>query len=90
MQANVQDYVDQAISNTVNLPKFGTEGNNNTEKLAHTIARYLPRLKGLTVYPNESRSGQPLSPVDFYEAMEHDGVVFEEESERCLNGVCQI
>ncbi len=55
-----------------------------------TIKPYLPRLKGLTCYPDGSRSGQPLSPVGYDEAKEQVGVVFEEDGERCLNGVCGL
>ena len=29
MQAFIQDYVDQAISSTINVPEFGEYGNSN-------------------------------------------------------------
>lgn len=90
VQAHVQEYVDQAISSTVNLPAYGEPGNTNSGELATTIAKYLPALKGLTLYPDSARSGQPLSPVDFSEAMAHTGVVFEEDGDHCINGVCGL
>lgn len=90
VQANVQDYVDQAISSTINLPTWGTPGNNDAEYFAQTVAEYLPRIKGLTFYPDGSRSGQPLTPVSLDEARATEGVVYEEDGERCLNGACGI
>ena len=90
MQAGVQQYVDQGISNTVNLAGWGTPDNNNPTELARIVSEYLPRLKGLTFYPNGARSGQPLNPVPLEEAIEQEGVVFEEDFERCIQGVCGI
>lgn len=92
-QADVQDYVDMAISSTINLPAWGTEGNNegNVERFAKTLATYAPRLRGFTAYPDGSRGGQPLTPVSYKEAMRHKGVVFEESSDQqCSTGVCGI
>lgn len=90
VQSNVQDFVDQAISNTVNLPAYGTEGNNDNEYFAQIVQKYLPTIKGLTFYPNGSRAGQPLNPVTMNEAIGQDGVIYEEESERCQQGVCGL
>lgn len=90
VQANIQDYVDQAISNTVNLPSWGSDGNSDSTRLARVIAKYLPRIKGLTVYPDKSRPGQPLVPVSIEEALGQEGVVYEEQEEKCLTGVCGL
>jgi len=91
-QADVQDYVDMAISSTLNLPAWGTPDNNGllVEPMARTIAKYAPRLRGLTFYPDGSRGGQPLVPVDYKEATEFGvGITFEENSdEACKSGVC--
>lgn len=92
-QADVQDYVDMAISSTINLPSWGTEANNSdkVEEFAKTLARYAPRLRGFTVYPDGSRGGQPLTPCTYKEAVRHKGVVFEENSEnQCSSGICGI
>jgi ribonucleoside-diphosphate reductase alpha chain len=80
-QADVQDYVDMSISSTINLPMWGTE-HNNTNKVgmfAKTILNYAHRLRGLTVYPDGSRGGQPLTPVEYALANEKEGKEFEEE-----------
>lgn len=92
-QADVQDYVDMAISSTINLPQWGSDSNNEDGVLdfAKTLARYAPRLRGFTCYPDGARGGQPLTPVTYKEALRHKGVVFEESSDmQCSSGVCGI
>lgn len=90
-QADVQDYVDMAISSTINLPQWGTEWNNENgvEKFAETLSYYAPRLRGMTVYPDGSRGGQPITQVDYNEAKERKGVVYE-EMDACKGGVCSV
>lgn len=90
VQAMIQSFIDQAISSTVNLPTYGSPGNQDTGYFAHAVSDYLPSLKGITFYPNNARAGQPLSPVSLDEAMKQEGVIFEEDGERCLNGVCGL
>jgi ribonucleoside-diphosphate reductase alpha chain len=79
-QADVQDYVDMAISSTINLPKWGSELNNpdTVPAFAETLARYAPRLRGFTCYPDGARGGQPLTPVSYREAKLHEGQEFAE------------
>jgi ribonucleoside-diphosphate reductase alpha chain len=80
-QADIQDYVDMAISSTINLPEWGTDLNNDNHvsRIAKTILKYSHRLRGLTVYPNGSRGGQPITPVDYELAQEKEGREFSEE-----------
>lgn len=87
-QADVQDYVDQAISSTINLPAWGSELNNydTVKPFAETLAKYAHRLRGFTVYPDGARGGQPLTPVDYNEAMKSLGTVFKEE----YSDICSI
>tara|TARA_R110000787_G_scaffold3763_2_gene14537 strand:- start:270 stop:1904 length:1635 start_codon:yes stop_codon:yes gene_type:complete len=92
-QADIQDYVDMAISSTINMPSWGSEFNNEDtlDGFSQTLAKYAPRLRGFTCYPDGSRGGQPLTTVSYKEAMRHKGVVFEENSdEQCSSGVCGI
>lgn len=79
-QADVQDYVDQSISSTINLPAYGTELNNDwtVDTFANTLAKYAHRLRGFTVYPDGARGGQPLTAVPYSEAKEKLGQVFKE------------
>lgn len=79
-QADIQDYVDMSISSTINLPSWGSKENNpdRVGAFAETLARYAPRLRGFTVYPDGSRGGQPLTSVSYEEALKHKDVVYEE------------
>lgn len=92
-QADVQNYVDMAISSTCNMPAWGSEQNNEStvEKNAKILLKYAKRLRGFTAYPDGCRSGQPLTRVDLQEALEKEGTVFEEEERECGNtGVCGL
>lgn len=79
-QADIQDYVDMSISSTINLPSWGTKHNNESEvkTFAAVLAKYAPRLRGFTCYPDGSRGGQPLTAVPYEEALKHKDVVYEE------------
>ncbi len=79
-QADVQDYVDMAISSTINLPPWGSPLNNvdTVADFAILLAKYAPRLRGFTCYPDGARGGQPLVQVPYNEALKHKGVVFDE------------
>jgi ribonucleoside-diphosphate reductase alpha chain len=85
-QADIQDYVDMSISSTINLPAWGAKGNteNDVERFSKTLALYAPRLRGFTCYPDGSRGGQPITEIDYEEALKHKGTVFEEHD------VCEL
>lgn len=89
-QADVQQYVDQSISSTINLPKWGSRLNNpdTVGSFAATLAKYAPRLRGFTAYPDGARGGQPLTSVSYAEAKDNLGVEFEEHIE--THDVCSI
>ena len=89
-QADVQDYVDMSISSTINLPSWGSKLNNEgtVEKFAETLAKYAPRLRGFTCYPDGSRGGQPLTSVPYTEAVEKLGEEFDEHVE--THDICDI
>jgi len=79
-QADIQDYVDMSISSTINLPSWGSRGNNDESvgDFAQTLAKYAPRLRGFTCYPDGSRGGQPITECSYEEALKHKGTVFTE------------
>jgi len=85
-QADIQDYVDMSISSTINLPAWGTENNNEDKvnEFSKVLSKYAPRLRGFTAYPDGSRGGQPITEMDYHEAIKHKGVVFQE------NDICDI
>ena len=85
-QADVQGYVDMSISSTINLSPWGTERNSERHltEFAGVLARYAPRLRGFTCYPDGSRGGQPLTSVPYTDAMKHKDIIFED------NDICDI
>lgn len=88
LQADVQDFVDMAISSTINLPAWGTELNNEdtVEDFARKLSKYAPRLRGFTCYPDGARGGQPLTPAPYATAKLLQGDEFKEE----YHDICDI
>jgi ribonucleoside-diphosphate reductase alpha chain len=84
-QAWLQGFVDHSISSTINLPMWGTELNNDSlvQGFGKMLIRYLPQLRGITVYPDGARGGQPLNPVKYATAIKHIGEVFVEAADIC-------
>jgi ribonucleoside-diphosphate reductase alpha chain len=92
-QADVQDYVDMSISSTINLPSWGSKGNSESDvgRFTDTLAKYAPRLRGFTCYPDGSRGGQPLTAVPYEEAVSHKDTVYDEIVDICdltKGGIC--
>lgn len=87
-QADVQDYVDMAISSTCNMPEWGSHSNNlsNVESNAAILLRYAKRLRGFTCYPDGARGGQPLTRVSLDEALSREGETVVEMSDVCAIG----
>jgi ribonucleoside-diphosphate reductase alpha chain len=86
-QADVQDYVDMAISSTINLTAWDGD-TSRVKPFAGILAKYADRLRGFTVYPDGSRGGQPLTVVPYEEAVGKLGQNFDEALE--TNDVCSI
>lgn len=84
-QAWLQGYVDNAISSTINLPAWGSDLNNEgtVEAFGKMLYWYLPQLRGVTVYPDGARSGQPLVRVAYDTAVGKEGQVFYEAADVC-------
>lgn len=89
-QAFVQQYVDHGISSTLNLPAYGNQS-FTTDEFANTLYYYLPKLRGVTTYPDGARGGQPLTPVPLDLALEKTGGYAENGNENaCVGGSCGI
>lgn len=82
-QAWLQKYVDHAISSTINLPPFGSPGNDDPEEFGNILLKHIEGLRGITVYPDGARDGQPLERVDYNDAIKHVGQVFVESMDVC-------
>ena len=89
-QADVQDYVDQSISSTINLPAWGSKLNNEdtVKPFADTLAKYAHRLRGFTCYPDGARGGQPLTAIPYADAKAELGNEFEESVQ--THDICDI
>lgn len=89
MQAWFQQWVDQGISSTLNLPAYDDQ-QFDIKEFGTMLLGYLPKLRGMTVYPDGARAGQPLTPVPYAEAVEWEGVEFEDvgNARACVSGVC--
>lgn len=88
MQAWLQQFVDHGISSTINLPRPGIIDH---EKLGGILIKYLPRVRGITMYPDGARGGQPLVPVGYEEARDKENIEIEEMGEiACPSGVCGV
>jgi ribonucleoside-diphosphate reductase alpha chain len=87
-QADVQGFVDMGISSTVNLPAWG-QASLEPKDVAKIIAKYAPRLRGLTFYPDGAVGGQPITAVPYEEARKQVGVVYEDNG-GCASGVCGV
>lgn len=90
-QAWVQTYVDHGISSTLNLPARDAQS-FTVEEFGELLLRYLPLLRGVTVYPDGARGGQPLNVVPLQEALDWEGTEYEEigADQACVSGVCGV
>lgn len=84
-QAWVQQYVDMAISSTINMPSWGSDANNESgvRPFGEMLLKYLPKIRGITTYPDGARGGQPLVPVSYHTAIGKVGQIFVEQMDVC-------
>ncbi len=70
-QAWFQQYVDHGIASTINIASWGSP--SNCEATVHNfgemLLRHLPNLRGITVYPDGARGGQPITQVPYHTAI---------------------
>ena len=81
------------VSSTLNLPAWGSDLNNPSTvgEVSRVLFKYAPQLRGITAYPDGARGGQPLTVVEYKEALNHKGVIFDETEERCGgDGLCGV
>ncbi len=90
MQQTVQKHVDAAVSKTINLPSSAT-----FEDLDSLLLESVKDLKGVTVYRDGTRDGQPLKRMTEEEALEQLGIgeyskTFKMADVKCATGSCEI
>lgn len=90
-QSWLQQWVDHGISSTLNLPSRA-EQKFSVKEFGDMLFTYLPKLRGVTCYPDGARGGQPLTKVPLAEAVGFEGFDYEEigNGQACLSGVCSI
>jgi ribonucleoside-diphosphate reductase alpha chain len=90
MQAYLQSHVDQAVSSTVNLPHVMNDPQEQ-RAFGDLLIEYLPKLRGITAYPDGARAGQPLKPIPLKYALEHEGETWiESVEETCSGAICGV
>ncbi len=82
MQATWQEHIDNAVSKTINIPR----GEYTVEKLDLLYREFLPRLKGLTIYPEGSREDEPLERLSMDTAI---NLVRTQDSEVSISDDCR-
>lgn len=88
-QAFLQGYTDHAISSTVNIPAPITEL-PEIRDFGNSLMSFLPRLRGITCYPDGAIAGQPRTPVDLEWALEREGTILEAKEDLCIGGACGV
>ncbi len=90
-------YVDNAISMTLNVPQYKDEEEfyKIREDLSSVLKKYLPHIKGTTVFPEASRPQSPIERIskEEYDTMVHAQVNAGESDqliEDCVGGSCPI
>ena len=94
LQAEIQEYVDHSISSTINIASGVDILGMAKLIIKYTKDRYergLAYLRGITIYPDGARGGQPIKEISWEEAVKKRNLITEDNSEeQCLSGVCGI
>lgn len=85
-----QLWADNAVSYTVNVP----EGKYEAEEFGAILMRFLPYLKGTTIFPDKSRALSPYERITFGEynllRSEDAPVIDDSYDPSCASGACPV
>lgn len=86
VQEAAQRYIDSAISKTINLPN-----DYKAKELSALLLKYMPNLKGVTLYRDGTRGDSPLTPLDItkYDKREEQANDIGKMAD-CVTGSCEI
>lgn len=99
LQATIQRYYcDNAISLTVNVPQYDNEKTQAAlqAQVSQTLRRFLPHVKGTTIFPEASRPQSPIERItkeqynNLVKATEINSGTSEMMLEECAGGSCPI
>ena len=86
IQEAAQRYIDSAVSKTINLPK-----DYKLSELSELLLKYIPSIKGVTIYKEGSRGDEPLKQLDINEYSKRDKDAEDISKEMdCPTGKCSI
>jgi ribonucleoside-diphosphate reductase alpha chain len=91
VQASIQQFIDNSISKTVNLPESYT----NYEEISDIIFEYSKHLKGITLYRQNSRGKEPLTEIKYKDKNELKGLISKASNivapeSKCSTGQCEL
>jgi ribonucleoside-diphosphate reductase alpha chain len=88
MQEVCQRHIDNAVSKTINL----LPGAINEQELSDLYMEFVPKLKGITVYPEGSREGEPIKRMTTEQltAALNDASLSAAGLLDCPTGTCEI
>lgn len=86
IQESAQRYIDSAVSKTINIPE-----SYQIDDLSSLLLKYIPTIKGVTVYRDNSRSNSPLKPLDPSEYVKcNKGADDIGKANDCPSGICEL
>ena len=81
-----REYADNAVSITINI----NQEEQNPTRLKELLLLYLPKLKGVTLYPERSRPQSPLQRITREEYEQATGRYIGSYEEDCHSGACPV
>lgn len=92
IQKICQKHVDQSISKTIIIDRK----KHSKKEIEKLFIEYFPSIKGVTVYPLDSRENQPITPLSLLESKkawkerEKHNTNAIQSKDSCKNGICEI
>jgi len=81
-----RDYADNAVSITINIPPQS----QNPERLKELLLLYLPKLKGVTLFPEQSRPQAPLEAITYEQYLQAQQKQVGSYDIECQNNACPV
>jgi ribonucleoside-triphosphate reductase len=80
-------YADNAVSYTINIP----QGRYTVDEVKEALMAYLPKLKGTTIFPDQTREQAPYERISRAQYEASDGKTVDSSfDEDCASGACPV